>query len=98
MALNWHSVRAEHVARVCELVLAGERAPRCQAKRIVRLFRGQHLPAKHIAHLAYALANSLPLDAPVRFSSGEGTVQRLRSLGFQVERISNSSEERGNPA
>ena len=86
MALNWKSVKAEHVARACELLLK-EGGKRNAAKGIFVLFDGQRLPAKHAVRLAYCLANGLPHDSKLKFSSGDGTVNLLQKLDFSVERV-----------
>ncbi len=91
MALKWDTIRTEHVARACELVAADKQTLRGRTTRIVLAFRGQRLPAKEVLRTAYLLANRLPLDAPLRFASGESTVQRLRRLGFAVERVSSET-------
>lgn len=88
MALDWSTVKREHVIRACELLVSGEHRPRVQAKGLFVLFGGQKLPAKHALRVAYCLANQLGLDANVRFASGEGTVRFLQGLGFAVERAS----------
>jgi hypothetical protein len=56
------------------------------AKGLFVAFGDKRLPAKHAVRLAYCLANDLPLDTELRFSSGEGTVKLLQRLGFTVER------------
>ena len=83
--LNWSSIRPEHVTSACEKLLADARSP---VKGIVVVFRGKAIPAKPVLRLAYQLANGLEPGAPLKFSSGEGTVTRLRSLGFEVVRLS----------
>ena len=86
MALNWDTVRAEHVKQACDLVASGEHAPRSTAKGLFVSHNGRDLPAKHVLRLAYLLANSLSLDKELRFASGEGTLNRLRALGFTARR------------
>lgn len=86
MALNWSTVKREHVERACGLLIAGEHRPRVPAKGLFVLLDGQRLPAKHTLRLAYCLANNLPLSAELKFSSGEGTVKLLEKLGFATER------------
>jgi hypothetical protein len=86
MALNWNSVRAEHVTRACELI-GGEQGARARARGIVVEFGGQSLPAKEVLRVAYLLANNLKTTTPLRFTSGEGTIQRLQRLGFRAGRI-----------
>ena len=86
MALNWNTVKAEHVKQACDLVATGQRAPRSTAKGLFVSHNGRDLPAKHVLRLAYLLANNLSLDNELRFASGEGTLNRLRALGFTVTR------------
>ena len=86
MALNWDTVRAEHVKQACDLVASGERAPRSTAKGLFISYNERDLPAKHVLRLAYLLANNLSLDKELRFASGEGTLKRLSALGFTVTR------------
>jgi len=84
MGLNWNTVRAEHVARACDM-LAEAKSSRGGRSLFVQ-HKGRELPAKDVLRIAYLLANNLPADSKLKFSSGEGTVARLRSLGFTVER------------
>jgi hypothetical protein len=84
--LDWSTVKREHVETACQLLLKGERLPRARAKRIFLVFNDDRLPAKHALRLAYCLANGLQLDATVNFTSGDGTISKLRALGFSVER------------
>ena len=79
MALNWNAVRAEHVARACDLLLTGQHRPKAQAKGLLVTYKGQSLPAKHMLRLAYCLANGLPLESKLKFASGEGTLARLKA-------------------
>jgi hypothetical protein len=85
MALNWKSVAAEHV-REALLIVSAKRSTDCVVG-IVIIGQGRRLPAKEVLRTAYQLANGLPSDAKVKFSSGDGTLNVLRSLGFQAERI-----------
>lgn len=89
--LDWSTVKREHVVTACQLLLKGERLPRAQAKGIFLVIESNRLPAKHTLRLAYCLANGLPLDSTITFSSGDGTVNKLRALGFSVERQAKSS-------
>ena len=98
MALNWNSIRAEHVTRACEHLIAGEQTPRAKARSIVVEFRGKRLPAKEVVRVAYLLANNLNLDTAVRFASGEGTIQRLRRLGFNAGRLQEETAALGRQA
>lgn len=69
----------------CQFMLKGERLPRAQAKGIFLVVENNRLPAKHALRLAYCLANGFSLDSTVTFSSGDGTINKLRALGFAVE-------------
>ena len=84
MKLDWNTVGREHVDQACKLVREGKHAPRAQAKGIFLVSKGERLPAKHVLRLAYLLANNMSLDTKLKFSSGEGTVRRLRNMGFEV--------------
>jgi hypothetical protein len=86
VGLRWSSVQREHVVQACESLLLGNHRP--TAKGLCVLYKDRHLPAKQVLRVAYCLANSLPVDTNLKFASGEGTLGRLRSLGFQAERIS----------
>jgi hypothetical protein len=85
MALIWKAVTAAHVAGACDLVAGGSAAPRANAKGIFVLRDGKRLPAKHVLRLAHCMTDGLPLKRKITFSSGEGTTNRLRALGFDVE-------------
>ena len=85
MALNWKSISATDVEKACDLVLRGEFSPKAQAKGIFIIQGENKLPAKHVLRLAYCIANGLPLDSKLKFSSGESLVKRLCSLGFDIE-------------
>ncbi len=85
MALNWGSVRAEHVLQACA-ALRAEQKQRSKEPRLYVRFEGAELPAKEVLGRAYRIANDLPTQASLRFSSGEGTLSRLRALGFEAGR------------
>jgi hypothetical protein len=86
MSLNWRTVRTIDVEQACALVASGEQPARVPAKGIFLTRNGQLLPAKHVLRLAYCIANKLPLDSKLKFSSGDGTVNTLSRLGFAIER------------
>ena len=86
MSLNWSTIRASHVEQACQLVESGTQPARTPAKGIFLIRSSSALPAKHVLRLAYCIANELPLDSKLKFSSGDGTITRLRGLGFEVER------------
>jgi hypothetical protein len=90
MSLNWSTVKAEHVTKACEMLLGGENKPRAKAKGIFLRYKGQQLPAKHIARLAYCLANNLPPSTSLKFSSGDGVLNLLRKLGFEATRVASN--------
>lgn len=96
MALDWSTIHREHVTRACELLIAGQHRPRVSAKGLFAIYQDQRLPAKQVIRLAYCLANNFPLDTDVKFASGEGTLKRLRELGFSAERSALSQPETGN--
>jgi hypothetical protein len=86
MGLNWKSVQAVHVTRACDALLksAGSRA---KPRGLIITYKDKQLPAKVILRMAYCLANNIPAETKLKFSSGEGSLQILRSLGFQAERL-----------
>ena len=84
MALNWKSVSAEHVRAAIAIVDASRSSKR--ASGLVLLDGDRVLPAKEVLRTAYRLANKLPAESAVKFSSGDGTLNTLRQLGFSAER------------
>jgi hypothetical protein len=84
VALNWKSVSAEHVRAAIAEVAAARTHDR--ATGLVLLDGDRALPAKEVLRTAYRLANKLPADSAVKFSSGDGTLNILRQLGFAAER------------
>lgn len=95
MSLNWRTVRASDVERACVLVESGTQATRTPAKGIFLIHNGRTFPAKHVLRLAYCIANKLPLDSKLKFSSGDSTINLLRGLGFEVERRGSLTEPVG---
>jgi len=89
MALNWKSVAPEHVRKACETVAASRSGSRTSG--IVIWHDDRALPAKDVLRIAYRIANDLPTDAEIRFSSGDGTLRLLSALGFKVERLGAAS-------
>jgi hypothetical protein len=85
MALNWKSVTADHVRQALRAVSAKRSTDRTEG--IVILDQGRRLPAKEVLRIAYQLANGLPNAEKVKFSSGDGTINVLRRLGFSAERL-----------
>jgi hypothetical protein len=86
MGLNWKSVKAVHVTQACEAFLNS--AGRKQNPRgLVVTYKDKQLPAKAILRVAYCFANNIPSETKLKFSSGEGSLQLFRSLGFRAERL-----------
>lgn len=97
MPLNWKTVTADHIRQACERVAASRAGKR--ASKIVIEYQGQTLPAKEVQRTAYLIANNLPDNAELKFSSGDSTVNLLNALGFKVERLQptpNNSTSTGN--
>lgn len=86
MALNWKSVTAIHVNQACETLSKSARP--ATPRGLIITYKDRKLPAKAVLRLAYCLANNLPTDTKLKFSSGETSLQRLRALGFPAERLS----------
>jgi hypothetical protein len=91
VALNWKSVTADHVRQACASV-----APSYAGKRVggIVLWHGEEpLPAKQVMRVAYRIANHLPADAELRFSSGDATLNVLHRLGFRAERVERTAHK-----
>lgn len=86
MALNWKSLKAEHVRQACAMLRSRQRLPAVKKAGLYVRFETVDLPAKEVLGIAYRIANGLSADAKLRFSSGEGTITRLRALGFEAGR------------
>jgi hypothetical protein len=85
MALNWKSVSADHVKAALKQVGAAKSGNRTSG---LIIFEGERaLPAKEVLRVSYQLANRLPADAKLKFSSGDGTLKILQDLGFRTERV-----------
>lgn len=92
MAIDWKIVRAEHVERACDLVAA--RGATGQPTRGLFVVRDERrLPAKEVIRLAYLLASGKSPDTELRFASGEATLNLLRRLGFEVDRLGSRKNE-----
>ena len=85
VALNWKSVTADHVREALRHVLASRTTNR--ASGLIVIEGGRAVSAKEVLRVAYRIANQLPADAEIRFSSGDGTLNVLRNLGFTASRI-----------
>ena len=86
MGLNWKLVKAAHVTQACEALLTSA-GPGTKPRGLIITYKGKQLPAKVILRMAYCLANKVPPETKLKFSSGEGSLQLLRSLGFHAERL-----------
>ena len=91
MALDWSTIKSEHVTKACELIVKGSQVPRVGAKGLCLAYQDQRLPAKHVVRLAYCLANGLSFESKLKFASGEGTIRLLHGLGFEVVRLSSTN-------
>lgn len=86
MGLDWKSVTSVHVREACEAYLnSGGSKPKVRG--LVIRYEERLLPAKTILRIAYCLANNMPPEKELKFSSSEGSLRLLRSLGFQTERL-----------
>lgn len=86
MPLKWKTVSAEHVAEACRR-LATRSVGHPKRKGLVVYHEERVLPAKDVLREAYRIANGLSDDTPIKFSSGDGTLNVLRVLGFHAERL-----------
>jgi hypothetical protein len=86
MKLSWKSVKANHVMQACEDVLNSVDA-RPKPGGLAVFYKDKKLPAKTVLRIAYGLANKIPSDTKLKFASSEGSLQFLRSLGFQTGRF-----------
>lgn len=89
MGLNWKSVTAVHVTQACEALLKSA-GPGAKPRGLVVTYKGKQLSAKDVLRMAYRFANNMPSDTKLKFSSGEASLQLLRSLGFRAERLPNA--------
>jgi hypothetical protein len=84
MALDWETVKAEHVQAACERL--APTLARNEMGGLVVWCGDKMLPAKQVLKTAYRIANGWPDEADVRFSSGDTMLNRLQRLGFRAER------------
>lgn len=86
MALDWSTVTAAHVEQACAMI---RERPRFREKTAgLILYHGAHqFSAKEVLGEAYRVANALPTESTLRFSSGEPTLRVLRRLGFRADRV-----------
>lgn len=85
MALIWKSVTAEHVRAALKEVAASKSTDRKSG--LIVVYGDRKLPAKDVLRVAYRMANRLPNNASVKFSSGDGTLNVLVNLGFDARRF-----------
>jgi len=79
MGLNWKSVKAAHVTQACDALL-NSTGRAAKPRGLIITYKNKQLPAKIILRTAYCLANNIPSGTKLKFSSGEGSLQLLRSL------------------
>jgi len=87
MALDWKRITAEHVRRACEEVHHRATTANGASRGLVVRHGESTLPAKQVLRVAYCLASGLPTDTAVKFTSGDGTLKLLQSLGFEAFRV-----------
>lgn len=92
--LNWAAVEPEHYQRGAEWVASNWSG---SGPRLFVEHDGVRLPAKLVAAAAYRLAHNMPTDAELRFSSGQGVLDRLRSAGLAVGRDESVRPRGGKP-
>jgi len=85
VALNWKSIAAEHVREAMKQV--GASKSKDQSKGLVVINGSRTYSAKEVLRAAYCLANKLPSESVVKFSSGDGTLNVLTKLGFEAKRL-----------
>ena len=79
MGLNWKSVKPVHVTQACEALLTSA-GPGAKPRGLIVTYKHKQLPAKVVLRMAYCLANNIPSETKLMFSSGEGGLQFLRSV------------------
>lgn len=87
MTPDWGLLRAAHVTAACERLADRQGLVPRGARGLVVRYQDGLLPAKHVLREAYRLAAELPADREIRFTSGEGTLKLLQSLGFDAFRL-----------
>ena len=94
MSIDWKIVRKEHIARACELLSASETTSKGKAMGLVVMSGNVEFPAKQVLRVAYCIARGWPHNTEVKFSSGDGTINTLRRLGFDAHRRSPVEDSR----
>jgi hypothetical protein len=87
MRLSWKPIEQHHVADACALLATSASQHGRKSRGLFVRFKEHLLPAKDVARTAYLLAIHQPLDSLVDFASGEGLLDRLRSLGCDAVRL-----------
>jgi hypothetical protein len=82
---KWASVKAHHVSQACDALMRSGVSPKPHG--LVVMYKNHKLPVKAVLKLAYCIANDIPTETPIKFSSGEKSLTLLRSLGFSAERL-----------
>lgn len=82
--MDWAAVKREHVAKALEFLTS-----RGSMREKVNLFvisQGRRFPAKEVLRIAYCFAKKEPPETKHKFSSGDGVLKLLRTLGFEADR------------
>jgi hypothetical protein len=95
VTLNWKSVTADNIREAMKQVGASKFANRKLG--LVLIDKSNVYLAKEILRVAYRLANKLPRDSVVKFSSGDGTLNVLTKLGFDAKRLPNEGRNADAP-
>jgi hypothetical protein len=95
VALNWKNVSASDVREAMKQVSASKYASRTSG--LVLVDGSNIYSAKEVLRVAYRLANKLPRDSLVKFSSGDGTLNILTKLGFDAKRLTSESRDADSP-
>lgn len=87
MAINWNSVKPEHVRQACESMLSSSGHSKMRPKGLAVQYKDQQLPVKQVLKLAYQIANGPGSGIGLDFASGGGSIRTLKALGFIAGRI-----------
>ena len=76
----------DRVKQACE-ALSRSTDTQSKPRGLIVTYRDKQLPAKTVLRMAYCLANNIPSETKLKFASSESSLQLLRSLGFQADRL-----------
>ena len=86
MAINWNSVKPEHVRQACESMLSSGGHSKISPTGLAVQYKDQQLPVKQVLKLAYQIANGPGSGIGLDFASGEGAIRMLKTMGFVAGR------------